>query len=217
MSVAVSPVHYFGDVRFVSGDPSNPATSRYEAAKCTPAENQKLMLDVVKGFVAGPFTDREPGIGRPTGFEKLKRMIDPRAWGWKTAPSKPWITNREGPLIFRAAIDLIIRSQVDVDVARVTFAEHEIWKLGIDGVVLGNEEPRRDETHIGTLLLVVATSDAVPYLTFVPMGTLPHVTPLISGTCFVAKAAVFGPRAALTGEALTKAARRFADSLLLED
>ena len=189
---------YYGHVEGVNGDPGNPTSSMARAMKCTPSGNVAMMLDWVKALRVGEWRACDVGTADGTRVaETITRVCE-------TASSTAWV-DPDNQMFVGAAQDVLAESGVDL--ATVRFGDYEVLKYGPGSFFAAHADRTRGDGHIGTLIAVVASEDAVggelyvdeervgkdkPYLVFLPLGRVHSVTPITAGTRYVAKAAVYG-------------------------
>jgi hypothetical protein len=98
--------------------------------------------------------------------------------------------------------------EAGIDLATAEFGDYEVLKYGPASFFATHADRSRGDEHVGTLVAVVATADAVggclhvddgvrvggdtPYLAFIPLGRTHSVTTVTAGVRYVAKAAVYG-------------------------
>jgi hypothetical protein len=196
-------VHYFGDVEFPGGNPADPASGRARALAYKPSENVEFLLDWVKALRLGDW--RACDVGTIGG----ERIADSSARVCEVASAVSWIT--EHHLMFQTAGAVL--AEAGVSLAAVQFRDYELLKYRQGSFFAAHVDRLRGPGHLGTLVVVVATADAIggelclddvpfgkdtPYLAFIPLGRMHSVTPVTAGTRYVAKAAVYGTTTADT-------------------
>ena len=201
--IATSPLSYYGDVRFVAGDPSNPSSVRAAAYACTDADNTALMLGWAKGLRTGGW--RVCDVGTADG----RRVVDKTARVCQIASAKAWV-DRENEMFVGAGSVLV---KAGVNLATVRFDNNKVLRYKCGSFFAAHADRHRGDGHIGTLVAVVATPDVVggelhvdtahgatdvrvgndkPFLAFLPLGRVHLVTPVTAGERYVVKAAVYG-------------------------
>ena len=200
--LATLPLRYYGHIHGTGGDPSNPKSSRAQAAACTDDANTGFMLHWVQTLRAGDWRDCDVG-----DVVDGSRVMDATSRVCKMARASAWVTD-DSPM-FEAAGVLLVEAAVDL--RTVDFGDFEVLRYGPGSFFAAHTDRSRGEGHLGTLVAVVATEDAAggelhvdtadgdvsvgldkPYLTFIPLGRLHSVTPVTAGSRYVAKAAVYG-------------------------
>lgn len=198
-------VRFYGGFHGVGGDPSNFASSRSMAARCTSDENRSLVLRKVQAMRTGSYQPCDVGVA----FTK-RRILDVSVRVCRHAFASAWL--HDNPSLRLQALTLVNRSGLKVDLGTVSFSDCEVLKYVPGGFFAAHVDRRRDKNHLGTLGLMVCTEDAeggsllchvdgiaddvgngvTPTLVFIPLGVSHSVDALTAGKRYVAKASVYG-------------------------
>jgi hypothetical protein len=120
----------------------------------------------------------------------------------------PWIKD-VSDLVFQPTAHVLQAGVPGLVLETVTFSDWELLEYGEGGFFVAHLDRPRGPSHVGTVLLVVASEDIAggellhedgtpacsttePHLVFIPLGVKHQVTVVTSGSRVVGKAAVHG-------------------------
>lgn len=178
--------------------------------------NRELILRAVKALKSGAYTKCTIGVVKEaagaadasdTGDadEHLERVLDVSVRDCATAPARAFLVPEDAP---------VLQALLPPDVYRLKDFEVLRYSAGVG--FSAHTDRVRGEHHIGTLVAVVGSADVEggelmvsaskrssvankqlggsgvrPYIAFIPLGYTHAVLPVVKGTRYVAKAAVF--------------------------